>query len=139
MRYVGHGLDIERQQVGVADRLRVDELRLRCDRLAYAFRRRLAEIDLDPHLRQSVLELVVRSAIETGCRDDLVAGVGDVQNGKGLRRLTGRGGKRADSALQRRDALLQHVGGRVHDPRVDIPECLETEQAGRMLRALEYV
>src|SRR5215207_6065089 len=81
MGYVGDGLDIERQQIGVADRLRVDELRLWRDRLTYAFRRRLAEVDLDPHLWQGVLELVVCAAVETGCRDNLVARVGDIQNG----------------------------------------------------------
>ena len=65
--------------------------------------------------------------------------VGDVEDGEGFRRLTGREGERADSALEGRDALLQHVGGRVHDPGVDIAEFLEPEQAGRMLGAFEHV
>ena len=74
VRHVGHGLDVERQQVGVADRLGVDRLGLVGDRLADRFRRRLAELDLDPHLRQGVLEVVVGAAVEAGGRDDLVAG-----------------------------------------------------------------
>ena len=89
VRFVGDALDIEGQQIGVADGLRVDQLRLRRDRLAHPFRRWLAEVDLDPHLGQGVLELVVRAAVETGRRDDLVAGVGDVEDGERLRRLTG--------------------------------------------------
>ena len=139
VRFVGDALDVEGQQIGVADGFGIDQLRLWRNRLAHAFGRRLAEVDLDPHLRQRVLELVVRAAVEAGRGDDLVAGVGDVQDGERLRRLAGGSGECADAALQRGDALLQHVGGRVHDPGVDVAERLQTEEAGGMLWAVEHV
>jgi hypothetical protein len=37
-------------------------------------------------------------------------------------------GQRADAALERGDALLEDVGRRVHDPRVDVAEFLEPKR-----------
>ena len=45
----------------------------------------------------------------------------------------------ADAAVERRQALLQHVVGGVHQPRVDVAEFLQTEQIGGVLGALEHV
>ena len=55
------------------------------------------------------------------------------------RRLAAGGGDRADAALQRRDALLQHGHGRVGDARIDVPGALQVEQAGRVLGVVEHV
>ena len=48
-------------------------------------------------------------------------------------------GHRADPALERGDALLQHVLGRVHDPRVDVAELGEPEQRRGVLGVAEDV
>ena len=53
------------------------------------------------------------------------------------RRLPGRYSQRPRSAFDRRHALLEHVGGRVHDPRVDVPELLERKQVGGVVGVLE--
>ena len=45
----------------------------------------------------------------------------------------------ADAALDRRQPLLQHVVGRVHDAGVDVAEFLQAEQVGGMLGAVELV
>ena len=55
------------------------------------------------------------------------------------RRLAAGGGHRADAALERRDALLQHRHGRVGDARVDVPGALQVEQRGRVLGVVEHV
>ena len=47
--------------------------------------------------------------------------------------------QRRDAALERGDALLQHVVGRVHDARIDVAEFLEREQVGGVVGALELV
>ncbi len=44
-----------------------------------------------------------------------------------------------DAAFERRDALLEHVGRRVHDPGVDVPELLEPEQPRRVRGVVEDV
>ena len=50
------------------------------------------------------------------------------------RGLPARGRERADAALERGHALLEHGLGRVHDPRVDDPELFEAEERRRVLR-----
>ena len=47
--------------------------------------------------------------------------------------------ERPDAALERRDALLEHAGRRVHDPGVDVAELLEPEQARRVRGVVEHV
>ena len=54
-------------------------------------------------------------------------------------RLPGRHGQRAGPAFDRGDALLEDVGGRIHQARVDVPEFLQREQIGGVLGALEDV
>ena len=46
--------------------------------------------------------------------------------------------ERADAAFERGHALLEHVLGRVHDPRVDDAELFEPEQRGRVLGVAEH-
>src|SRR5215208_7354262 len=72
VRYVGDSIEIEGQQIGVADRFRVDKLRPGRYRLAHPFWRWLAEVDLDSHLRQRVREEVVGPPIKACRRNDLI-------------------------------------------------------------------
>ena len=97
------------------------------------------EADFDALVLQRVGEQVPGAAVEVGRRDDVVAGARDVLDRQGARRLAARHRQRRDAALERRDALLQHVVGRVHDARVDVAEFLEPEQVGGVVGALELV
>ena len=47
--------------------------------------------------------------------------------------------ERAGAAFDRGDALLEDVGGRVHDPRVDVAELLQGKEIGGVIGALEDV
>ena len=85
------------------------------------------------------MEELVGAAVKVVGRDDLVAHLRDVQQGQRGRRLPGRNAQRARAALDRGDALLEHVGGRVHDPRVDVAELLEGEQVRRVVGVFEDV
>lgn len=94
---------------------------------------------LDAELRQRVLEQVERAAIERRRRDDVVAGLGDVEDREGLGGLPGRDEEGTDATFERGDALLDGVLRRVHDARVDVAELLEREQVCRVLGVLEDV
>ena len=83
------------------------------------------------------MEELVGAAIKVIGRDDCVAHLRDVDQGQERRRLSGRYGQRAGAALDRGDALLEDVGGRVHDPGVDVPEFLQREQVGRVVGVFE--
>ena len=47
--------------------------------------------------------------------------------------------QRRDATLERRDALLERIAGRVHDAAVDVAERLQREQAGRVIGVIERV
>ena len=93
--------------------------------------------DLDAELRERVVQLVVRAAVERRARDDVPAVLGEVQQRDRLRGLPARDGERADAAFERRHPLLERVLRRVHDPRVDHPELLQAEEGGRVLGVAE--
>ena len=57
--------------------------------------------------------------------------------GEELRGLAAGHGQARDAVFERRDALLEHVGGRVHDARVDVAEFLQREQRGGVVGILE--
>ncbi len=99
----------------------------------------IGEAHLDAVLRQRVGEQVVGAAVECADRDDVVAGFGDGLDRVGDRRHAGSHAQRADAAFQLRHALFQHVGGRVHDARVDVAGDLEVEQVGAVLGVVEGV
>jgi hypothetical protein len=63
----------------------------------------------------------------------------DVEDGVGDGRLAAGVGEPAGAALERRHALLEHIRGRVHDPRVDVAELLQGEEVGGVLGVAEDV
>ena len=63
----------------------------------------------------------------------------DVQHGVRHRRLARRDRDGADAALERGHPLLEHVLGRVHDPRVDVARHLQGEEIGGVLGVVEDV
>ena len=139
----GDGGDLgEREDVeaGIAEPLAVEGLGVRAERLAEILRiLAVDEAHLDAKLGQRVMEEVVRAAIELGDGDDVVAGPSDVEDGIGDRGLARAVGERPAAALERGQALLEDVGRRVHQPRVDVAEFLQREEVRRVLGVAEDV
>jgi len=93
----------------------------------------------DALARQRVVEEVVGSAVERGGGDDLFAGRGEGLDGEGLGGLAGGGCQAGYSTFECGYALLEHVGGGVHQAGVDVAEFLESEEAGGVVRVVEEV
>jgi hypothetical protein len=126
MRDIGHCRHVEHVEHRVADRLPEDRARLVVDRpLEVPGIGRVHEAHGDPELRQDVVEHRVRSAVEVVGRDDLVAGLGDVDDRVVDGRRPGREGEGRGAALESRQALLEDIVGGVHQARVDVPQLLE--------------
>ncbi len=135
------GLDVEHLALGVGDGLAEEELGLGPDRLAPRVDRGrvVDEGDLDAEARQGVLQQVVGAAVERGGGDDVVAGLGDVEDRERLGRLAGGDEQRPDATLERGDALLDDVGRGVHQAGVDVAELAQPEEVGRVVGAREDV
>ncbi len=84
-------------------------------------------------------EGVVRSAVERRAADDVIAGFGEIENRIHDRGLSARDGERGRTAFERRNALLEDVGRRIIDARVDIAELLESEEFPGVLRGVEEI
>ena len=102
------------------------------------------ERDLDPHLRQRVVEQVVRAAVERRRGDDVVAGLAQRHERERRGRLTrrdGEGARNADRggapALERVEPRLERTLRRVHDAGVDVADLGEPEQVGGVLGVAE--
>ena len=140
VRRVRPGLDVDDVELRVADRLGEDEARLVVGQAGDRVRVvRIGEAHLDAVLRQRVREQVVGAAVERRDRDDVVAGAREVEHRVGDGGLAGGRGAGGEPALERRDALLEDVPGRVHDARVDVARHLEREQVGGVLGVVELV
>src|SRR5438309_103699 len=94
---------------------------------------------VDAELAQIHLEQRIGAAVECGRRNDVVARLGEREDRRHLGRLPRGRGERGASALERRDALLEHCGGRIGNARVDVAEGLQVEQARRVIGRVEYV
>src|SRR5665213_133130 len=129
MRDPGNRGDVEDVELRVSERLGEHRLRVRPNRRFE--RRRIGRIDqrhLDPEPRERVDDRIVRAAVQRGGADDVIARARDVQQREDRRGLTAGKSERADAAFERRQPLFEHVGRRVHDPRVDVAELLQREQ-----------
>ena len=69
----------------------------------------------------------------------MVAGSGDIQDGRRDGGLAGGVRECAGTAFEGREALLEDVRRRVHDAGVDITELLQAEEIRGMLRVTELV
>jgi len=69
----------------------------------------------------------------------MVAGIEQRCDRKMHRGHAARGADRTDAAFERGDALLQHCGRRVGDPRVDVAGAFEVEQRRGVVGILEHV
>jgi hypothetical protein len=74
-----------------------------------------------------VAEEVVRSTVQVVRGNDFIPRLGDVQDGQGDRRLAARDPEGGGATVELREPLLEHVGRRVHEAGVDVPELLERE------------
>ena len=136
----GDAFEVRHVQARVADRLEVDGLGLAVDRLLELVQLgAVDEAEVDAVLGQRVLEEVVRAAVQRGAGDDVVAGAGQIEDRERLGRLAGRHAERPDATLEGGDALLEDVGGRVHDPGVDVAELLQPEEPGGVVGVVEDV
>ncbi len=70
--------------------------------------------------------------------DHVVARLHQARNRDELSGLAAGHRQPRDSVFERRDALLQHVRGRIHDARIDVAELLQPEQSGRMRGVVEH-
>ena len=84
------------------------------------------------------MEKVVGAAVELRHRYDVIARLGDVENRIGDGGLTGRVSERATAAFEGGDALLEHVGGRIHDPRVDVTQFFKGKEISGMLGVAKH-
>ena len=140
VRHLGQGRDIGHVAQRVADGFAEHGLGARVDQRGKALGfGRVGKTHLDALLREGVGEQVVGAAVECAGRDDVVAGLGDGLDGRRDRRHAGGQRQRRHAAFERRHALLEHVGGRVHDARVDVARDLQVEQVGTVLGVVEGV
>jgi hypothetical protein len=140
VRHLRDRLEI-RDVVGrVADGLDVEEPRVVVDQPRERVRgRRVGKPGLDPEILEGVGEQRVRPAVQGFRRHEVLPRARDVQHRQRDRRGTRRDAQRAHAAIQRGHTFFEHVGGRVHDARVDVSEFLEPEQTGRVRRVFEHV
>ena len=96
-----------------------------------------------PHIhalaREGVGEQVVGAAVQLAGADDVVTGLADALNRVGDRRHARGKTQCGNAAFHRRDALLQHIGGRVHDAGVDVAGDFQVEQVGPVLGVIKGV
>ena len=135
-----HRFDVQHVAPRVADRLAVQALRLRRDRLAEVLGIvRFDERRVEAEFPEADIELRVGAAVERARRHHLVAGHHQAADGDELGRLPARHRQRRGSVLERRHPLFQYPVGGVHDAGVNVAELLKREQVGRVRRILENV
>lgn len=107
---LGDGLEFGHVVARVTDALDVDSLGLVVDGGRDVLGAvPIDELGRDAEAREEHLELVVRAAVEVGCRDDVVATVGERRDGHELRGLAGGGSHRRDTTLEGSDSLLEDI------------------------------
>ena len=100
---------------------------------------RVDEADFDALILQRVGKQVPGATIKSGGGNDVVAGPRQVLDGIGRGCLSRCHGQGPNPALQGRNPLFQHIGGRVHQPGIDIPQFLQGEQRGSMAGVMELI
>ena len=139
---MGHGRDAGHVQdvaARVAEGLAEERLGLRADGGPPLVEvvRVLHERGLHAHLRQRVLEQVLRAAVEGGGDHHVVPRPGDVEDREGGGGLPGGQQQGARAALEGRDLLLHRLLGGVADARVERVQVCEREAVRRHLGGRE--
>ena len=137
---LGDACQVGDGQLGVADRLQVDDLGALGDRLGKGLR--LVAVHPhgpDAHAGQRVGEQRDRAAVEARGGDDLVSGGAEgEQRGRDGAHAAGKG-QPGDAAFQGGDPLLQDVGGRVHDPGIDVAKLFQRKEPRGVRGVLEDI
>ena len=99
------------------------------------------KFDGDPEGREDVVELGVAAAVKVAGGDDVVASLGEVDDGVEDGGGTGSEGEATHfrSAFHEGNALFEDVVGRIHDPRIDVAQLLQGEEIGGVLRGVKDV
>ena len=134
VRDLGNCLDVQYVHPRIGDGFAVQRTRFGGDGLAEVFRIvRLDEFGFDPQPAEADIELRVRAAVERAGRYHFVARSQQAGDRQELRRLSTRRRQARDAAFERRNALLEDIGGRIHDAGVNVAELLQTEQRRGMV------
>ena len=100
---------------------------------------RIDEADFDAELGEDIVKLGETAAVEIACGDDVVALLGDVDDG--IEDGGGAGGVGEAGhfvgAFEERDAFFEDVGRRVHQAGVDVSELFEGKQVGGVFGGIE--
>ena len=88
---------------------------------------------------QHVFEQGVGTTIQHGYRNDIIALLCDIQHGIIDRRATCADTQGCNSTFKLRTALLQYIGGRVHDTGVNISRYRQVKQVGTVLGIVELI
>ena len=126
-----HAGDIQHVHARVGDGLAVDRAGLRSDGSAEVLGVvRFHELGFDAEAAEADVELRVGAAVERAGGHDLFALPHQAAESQELRRLSAGGGQGGHAAFERRHALLEDVGGGIHDAGVNVAELLEREEFG---------
>ncbi len=140
VRDLGQLLDIADVELRIAQGLGVNGLRLFVDCRAQPVEVvGVHKFHLDPELGQRVVKQVVGAAVERGRGNDLVSRRRQRDDDEGFGGLPRGQRQPRNAAFERGDALLEHVGGRVHDPGVDVAELLQGKQSRGVVGIVEHV
>jgi hypothetical protein len=139
-RKLGQFLNVGDVELGIAQRLGVQRLRLGANRFAQAVKVvGVHEFHGDAQLGQRVMKQIVGATVQRSGGDDLIACGSQGGEDQGFRRLSRRQRQSSEPAFECRDALLEHVGGWIHDSRVNVAELLQREQSRRVVGIVEHV
>ena len=141
MRDCGHGVDVDKVGVRVADGLDVENLRVILNGILENLRalRGIDEGRGDAPIRCRMLKEIVGAAVNIRRCDDVLAVVHEALHRR-RDRCSARGkSQRTDAALQRRDALLEDILGRVRQAAIDVARIAQAEAIRRMLAVAEHI
>ncbi len=145
---LAHTLDVEDVVLRICQHLAIEGLRVGANGGAHLLKivGVVDERDLDTHLRQGVVEQVVGAAVKRRAGHDVIAGLGQIEDGQGLGRLaaadhqrTGQADGGGAATLQRIDAGFQRPLGGVHQPGVDVAHLGQREQVLGVSRITKFV
>ena len=88
----------------------------------------IEEAHLDAQLLEGLREQRPGASIQIGRSNEILAGMRDGKNRGVHGRLSAGKYEPSDAAINRGQSLLQHIVGRIHDPRIDVAELLKPEK-----------
>ncbi len=140
VRLVGDGPEIRHVVLRIPDRFQVHQPGILIHQLADLLRMiGIEEPHLDAQLFQSLRKERPGASIQAGGGNEVLPGVRDGEDRGGDSRLPRSERQPADAAIERGQPLLEHVVGRVHQPRVDVAELAQPEKIRRRVGVFENV